>query len=99
MTTLPTFTGFPLGVTSGTYDHTYDLTLASSYNPAFITASGGTISQALNRMLLSFDSGTSYVNIHTSAFGAGEIRGFLVPAPGAAGLFGLASLCAVRRRR
>src|ERR1700688_2938629 len=28
-TTTPTFTDFPLGVTSGTYDRTFDLTLAS----------------------------------------------------------------------
>src|SRR5215510_1476709 len=37
-TTTPTFLGFPLGVTSGSYDQTLDLNLASSYNPAFITA-------------------------------------------------------------
>ena len=29
-TTTPTFTGFPSGVTSGTYSHLFDLTLASS---------------------------------------------------------------------
>ena len=40
-TTTPTFPDFPLGATSGTYDHTLDLTLASSYNPAFVTAEGG----------------------------------------------------------
>jgi hypothetical protein len=39
-TTTPTFAGFPLGVTSGTYMNTLDLTLASSYNPAFVTANG-----------------------------------------------------------
>src|SRR5437016_1897480 len=37
-TTTPTFAGFPLGVTSGTYDQTLDMTLASSYNPAYVTA-------------------------------------------------------------
>src|SRR5215204_7496320 len=41
-TTVPTFPGFPLGVTTGTYLMTFDLTLASTYNPAFITAHGGT---------------------------------------------------------
>src|SRR6266496_4978971 len=41
-TTTPTFAGFPLGVTSGTYDHTFDMTIASSYNPSYITANGGT---------------------------------------------------------
>ena len=31
-TTIPTFPGFPLGVTSGTYDRTFDLTADSTYN-------------------------------------------------------------------
>src|SRR5258708_15984697 len=39
-TTTPTFTGFPTGVTAGTYDQVFDMTLASSYNPAFVTAEG-----------------------------------------------------------
>jgi len=42
-TTTPTFPGFPLGVTSGSYDQTFDLTNAGSYNPDFITAHGGTV--------------------------------------------------------
>src|SRR5947209_1697889 len=45
-TQTPTFTGFPLGVQAGTYSHTFDLSLASSYNGAFITASGGTVAAA-----------------------------------------------------
>ena len=36
-TQTPTFAGFPLGVRSGTYDQTFDLGLASTWNPAFIT--------------------------------------------------------------
>jgi len=40
-TMLPSFTGFPLGVHSGTYDRVFDMTLASSWNPAFVTAQGG----------------------------------------------------------
>src|SRR5688572_22844731 len=40
-TELPLFTGFPTGVSAGTYSHTFDMTLASSYNPAFITNFGG----------------------------------------------------------
>jgi hypothetical protein len=47
-TQVPTFPDFPLGVTSGTYDKTFDMSLASSYNPQFVTASGGTVSAALN---------------------------------------------------
>ena len=45
-TAVPTFPGFPLGVTFGTYTQTFDLTLASTYNPAFITARGGTVEGA-----------------------------------------------------
>src|SRR5918999_1043981 len=42
-TTVPSFPGFPVGVTTGTYLQTFDLTLASTYNPAFIAANGGTV--------------------------------------------------------
>src|SRR6266853_7022210 len=42
-TTVPAFPGFPLGVTSGTYSNTFDLTQASFYNPPFVTLEGGTI--------------------------------------------------------
>src|SRR5262245_24954468 len=45
-TTTPTFEGFPLGVTSDSYTNTLDLTLASSYNPAFVTANGNTTAGA-----------------------------------------------------
>ena len=41
-TTVPTFTGFPLGVTSGTYVQTFDMLNPASYNPAFVAAHGGT---------------------------------------------------------
>src|SRR4051812_25010896 len=37
-TQTPTFSGFPLGVTSGTYFNTFNTSLASTYNPAFVTA-------------------------------------------------------------
>ena len=37
-TTTPTFPGFPLGVTAGTYSQTFDMTAPASYNPAFVTA-------------------------------------------------------------
>src|SRR5207253_1744996 len=45
-TTTPTFAGFPLGVTSGHYVNTLDLTQASSYNPAFVTTHGGTLASS-----------------------------------------------------
>jgi len=37
-TTTPSFASFPLGVSSGTYSQTLDMTQASSYNPAFAQA-------------------------------------------------------------
>jgi hypothetical protein len=80
-TTTPTFTDFPLGVRSGTYDHTFDMTLNSSYNPAYITANGGTAASAFIALKAAIAAGKSYLNIHTNAFGGGEIRGYLLPCP------------------
>jgi CHRD domain/PEP-CTERM motif len=75
-TTTPTFTGFPLGVTSGTYSHLFDLTLASSYNPAF---DGATPAAQEATLVAGIEAGETYLNIHTTTFPGGEIRGFLVP--------------------
>src|SRR5579863_4364170 len=104
-TTTPTFTGFPLGVTSGTYDHTFDMTLSSSYNSSFITANGGTTASAETALLNDMLLGESYLNIHTTVVPGGEIRGFLVqvPEPSTSALFGLGaavpSLLRWRRKR
>jgi hypothetical protein len=102
-TTIPTFPGFPLGVTSGTYINTLDLTLASSFNPAFVTASGGTVTAAEAALSAGLFADVAYLNIHTTNFPGGEIRGFLtpVPEPSTLTLLGssLVSLWAARRRR
>ena len=76
-TTLPTFTDFPNGTTSGTYSHTFDLLDVSSYNPAFVTAHGGTAAGAAAALLAGLQAGQAYLNIHTATFPGGEIRGFL----------------------
>lgn len=80
-TAVPTFTGFPLGVSSGTYSHLFDLTLASSYNPAFVTLEGGSVADAEAALVTGLESGETYLNIHTTPFPGGEVRGFLVAAP------------------
>ena len=76
-TTTPTFAGFPLGVTSGAYLNTLDLTLASSYNPAYVTANGGSAATAEAALVAAMFAGKSYLNIHTTVYPGGEIRGFL----------------------
>lgn len=78
-TTTPSFVGFPLNMTSGSMDQTYDMILASSFNAAFITANGGTTSSAWAALNTGIDTQRAYFNIHTSAFGAGEIRTFFTP--------------------
>jgi hypothetical protein len=85
------FPGFPLGVTSGFFDNTFDMSLASSYNPAFIAAHGGTVAEAEEALAESLTDGTAYYNIHTTFAPGGEIRGFLqtVPEPASLTLLGI----------
>lgn len=80
-TVLPSFTSFPTGVSAGTYDFTYDMTLAASFNPAFVTANAGSLPGSFNALVLGLDTDRAYFNIHTSTFPGGEIRARLVPIP------------------
>jgi hypothetical protein len=102
-TTTPSFTGFPLGVTSGTYDHTFDTTLATTYNSVFITDNGGTVDSALAALLTGLNKGDAYLNVHSTMFPGGEIRGFLaaVPEPStwAMMILGFAGIGFMRYRR
>jgi hypothetical protein len=77
-TTTPTFPGFPLGVTSGTYDITLDTTLASSWNSAYIAANGGTPAGAEAALANGMNAGLAYLNVHSTQFTGGEVRGFLL---------------------
>ncbi len=104
-TQTPFFVDFPIGVTAGSYDRTFDMTSATSFNAAFLTANAGSPASAFATLLAGFDAGTAYFNIHSSLFPGGEIRGFLVPAvpePSTYALLGLglgAVAWAARRRR
>jgi hypothetical protein len=80
-TMLPSFAGFPTGVTSGDYSHSLDLTDSASYSPAFISDSGGTVALASSALFNGLAQGRTYLNIHTAAFPGGELRGFLLPDP------------------
>ena len=99
-TPVPSFPGFPLGVQAGSYDQTFDMTSAASYNPAFVTANGGSVGSAMNAFFAGLDAGKMYLNIHTSNTPGGEIRGFftLVPEPSTATLLALGTLFPVVRR-
>jgi hypothetical protein len=96
------FPGFN-NATSGTYNQTFDLTMASTYTSAFVTASGGTAAGAEAALIAGLNGGQAYANIHNSVFPGGEVRGQLAatPEPASAGLLllGLTSLPVIVRRR
>ncbi len=78
------FTDFPLGVRSGLYERRFNLANPATYSAAFLSANGGTVESARAVLLAGMANFQSYLNIHTSAFPPGEIRGFnvaVVPEP------------------
>ena len=77
-TAVPNFPGFPIGVTLGGYNRVFDLLAVETYNPAFVTNNGGTTAFARAALLAGLAGGNSYLNIHSTMFPGGEIRGFLV---------------------
>jgi hypothetical protein len=99
------FTDFPTGVKSGDYSRSIPLYEDASYSPAFLQAHGGTAQGAASALVDAMNAHEAYVNVHTSAFPNGEIRGFVVaaavpePAEWAMLAGGLAALLWMGRRR
>ena len=96
------FPAFP-SATSGTYANSFDLSLASTYNPAFVTANGGTVASAEAAFIAGLNSFQTYANIHNATFPVGEIRGQLAQVPGPATigllLLGLTATLGLTRKR
>ena len=96
---------FPLQVTAGDYSRTFDLSDAAVYDPAFLAAFGGTPASASAALFDALADNEVYINIHSSQYPGGEIRGFLVaapiPEPATWGMLGagLAGLALMARRR
>jgi hypothetical protein len=80
ITATPTLPGTPVGVASGSLDVLFSLVDAASFNPAFVT-SQGSIAAAEAALAASLAGGRAYLNLHSTTFAGGEIRGFLTPAP------------------
>jgi hypothetical protein len=97
-----TLPGFPVGVTSGSYNFVVDLTNLANYTSGFL---GGitTAGEAEAKLLTNLLEGRAYFNIHSTFAPGGEIRDFLqvTPEPGTVVLLGgaLVGLAVYRRRR
>ena len=91
-TTTPSFAGFPLGVFSGSFSNTLDLTLASSWNGTYVGTN--TLATTEANLAAAMAGGTAYWNIHSTSLPGGEIRGFLtaVPEPSSLALAGLGAV-------
>lgn len=93
-TAVPTFPGFPLGVSAGVYNQIFDTLDAATYNPTFLNnaVNMGDVNLAEGTLFAGILSGRAYLNVHSTIYPGGEIRGFLVPEPGTIGLSAAALL-------
>jgi hypothetical protein len=76
-TRLPALPAFPVGETSGSFDHTFAFEDMAAFNPAFISAHGGPGS-APSELINAIGAGKAYVNLASTAYPDGEMRGFLL---------------------
>lgn len=94
-------TGWTTGLQSGSYNNTINMLSTATYGSAYLAAHGGTAASAETDLLAAMSNGRAYLNLHSTVYPGGEIRGFitLVPAPGMLALIGMCGVLTGRRRR
>ena len=94
-------TSWTTGLQSGSYTSTINMLSSATYGASYTAAHGGTAASAETDLLSAMSIGKAYLNLHTTAYPGGEIRGFitLVPAPGMLSLIGMCGALTGRRRR
>jgi hypothetical protein len=94
-------TSWTTGLQSGSYTSTVNMLSSATYGSAYLAAHGGTAASAETDLLAAMSNGRAYLNLHSTTYPGGEIRGFVyqVPAPGMLALIGMCGVLTGRRRR
>jgi hypothetical protein len=94
-------TSWTTGLQSGSYTSTVNMLSSATYGSSYLAANGGTAASAETALLSAMSIGKAYLNLHSTTYPGGEIRGFInqVPAPGMLALIGMCGVLTGRRRR
>jgi hypothetical protein len=77
----PNLPDFPTGVKNGLYEYNFSLADPAFFGPEFLAATGGTAASAASVLMDGLLLHEAYINIHSTLYPDGEIRGFLVASP------------------